>query len=337
MSFFEYMKDKIMIILLNISCLLTLSIYLLLIGNNFDSVLLIGIVWILILSTYFLSEFTRRNRYFKKLNNILNNLEKKYLLAEVMKPTFRLEDKIYREIIRKSNKSVIEKINQLEDEQKDYKEYIESWIHEVKIPITSMDLICNNNKNDVMRKMSSELIRVENYVEMALFYARSEEVYKDYFIKEISLKKVVLETIGKNKEYLIGNSMSISIDLDDSTIFSDEKWLFFIINQVLINAVKYKSSETGSINISSGKIKNGVSLIIEDNGIGIKESEIGRIFNKGFTGTNGRNIAKSTGIGLYLCKKLCNKLGLEIKAESKENEYTKIIIIFPKGNYLSKL
>lgn len=337
MSFFEYMKDKIMIILLNISCLLALSIYLLLIGNNFDSVLLIGIVWILILSTYFLSEFTRRNRYFKKLNNILNNLEKRYLLAEVMKPTFRLEDKIYREIIRKSNKSVIEKINQLEDEQKDYKEYIESWIHEVKIPITSMDLICNNNKNDVMRKMSSELIRVENYVEMALFYARSEDVYKDYFIKEISLKKAVLETIGKNKQYLIGNSMSISIDLDDSTIFSDEKWLFFIINQVLINAVKYKNSETGSINISLEKIKNGVSLIIEDNGIGIKESEIGRIFNKGFTGTNGRNIAKSTGIGLYLCKKLCNKLGLEIKAESKENEYTKIIIIFPRGNYLSKL
>lgn len=337
MSFFEYIKDKIMIILLNISCLLALCSYLLLTGNNFDSVLLIGIVWILILSAYFLNEFTRRKRYFKKLNNILNNLEKRYLLAEVMKPTFRLEDKIYREIIRKSNKSVIEKINQLEDEQKDYKEYIESWIHEVKIPITSMDLICNNNKNDVMRKMSSELRRVESYVEMTLFYARSEEVYKDYFIKEISLKKVVLETIGKNKQYLIGNSMSISIDLDDSTIFSDEKWLSFIINQVLINAVKYKSSETGSINISSEKIKNGVSLIIEDNGIGIKESEIGRIFNKGFTGTNGRNIAKSTGIGLYLCKKLCNKLALEIKAESKENEYTKIIIIFPKGNYLSKL
>jgi len=337
MSFFEYIKDKIMIILLNISCLLALSIYLLLTGNNFDSVLLIGIVWILILSAYFLNEFTRRNRYFKKLNNILNNLEKRYLLAEVMKPTFRLEDKIYREIIRKSNKSVIEKINQLEDEQKDYKEYIESWIHEVKIPITSMDLICNNNKNDVMRKMSSELSRVESYVEMTLFYARSEEVYKDYFIKEISLKKVVLETIGKNKQYLIGNSMSISIDLDDSTIFSDEKWLSFIINQILINAVKYKSSETGSINIYSEKIKNGVSLIMEDNGIGIKESEIGRIFNKGFTGTNGRNIAKSTGIGLYLCKKLCNKLGLEIKAESKENKYTKITIIFPKGNYLSKL
>lgn len=337
MSFFEYIKDKIMIILLNISCLLALCSYLLLTGNNFDSVLLIGIVWILILSAYFLNEFTRRKRYFKELNNILNNLEKRYLLAEVMEPTFRLEDKIYREIIRKSNKSVIEKINQLEDEQKDYKEYIESWIHEVKIPITSMDLICNNNKNDVMRKMSSELRRVESYVEMTLFYARSEEVYKDYFIKEISLKKVVLETIGKNKQYLIGNSMSISIDLDDSTIFSDEKWLSFIINQVLINAVKYKSSETGSINISSEKIKNGVSLIIEDNGIGIKESEIGRIFNKGFTGTNGRNIAKSTGIGLYLCKKLCNKLALEIKAESKENEYTKIIIIFPKGNYLSKL
>ncbi|MBU5591621.1 sensor histidine kinase [Clostridium sp. MSJ-4] len=337
MSFFEYIKDKIMIILLNISCLLALSIYLLLTGNNFDSVLLIGIVWILILSTYFFNEFSRRNRYFRKLNNILNNLEKRYLLAEVMKPTFRLEDKIYREIIRKSNKSVIEKINQLEDEQKDYKEYIESWIHEVKIPITSMDLICNNNKNDVMRKMSSELRRVESYVEMALFYARSEEVYKDYFIKEISLKKVVLETISKNKPYLIGNSMSISIDLDDSTIFSDEKWLSFIINQVLINAVKYKSSETGSINIFSEKIKNGVSLIIEDNGIGIKESEIGRIFDKGFTGTNGRNIAQSTGIGLYLCKKLCNKLGLEIKAESKENEYTKIIIIFPKANYLSKL
>lgn len=337
MKLFDFLLDKIMIIVLNIACMFLLSFFLLFLQYSSNIIVIIDIVWFFILVVYMVSEYYRRNKYFKKLYKTLINLDKRYLISEVMESSYRLEDKKYREILRLSNKSVIEKINKLEDEQKDYKEYIEGWIHEVKLPITAIELICDNNKNEVTRKIKNELSKLDNYVEMALFYARSDEVYKDYLIKEINLKDTVYEAIARNKSYLINNSMQISVDNLDEVVYSDDKWIIFIINQILINCVKYSNKDRKEIKIYSEKIKDGIRLCIEDNGIGIKESEIDRVFNKGFTGSNGRNNRKSTGIGLYLCKKLCDKLGIYISIQSKLNEYTRVNIIFPKGDYLSKL
>ena len=337
MKLFDFLLDKIMIIVLNIACMFLLSFFLLFLQYSSNIIVIIDIVWFFILVVYMVSEYYRRNKYFKKLYKTLINLDKRYLISEVMESSYRLEDKKYREILRLSNKSVIEKINKLEDEQKDYKEYIEGWIHEVKLPITAIELICDNNKNEVTRKIKNELSKLDNYVEMALFYARSDEVYKDYLIKEINLKDTVYEAIARNKSYLINNSMQISVDNLDEVVYSDDKWIIFIINQILINCVKYSSKDRKEIKIYSEKIKDGIRLCIEDNGIGIKESEIDRVSNKGFTGSNGRNNRKSTGIGLYLCKKLCDKLGIYISIQSKLNEYTRVNIIFPKGDYLSKL
>lgn len=283
-----------------------------------------------------LIEYYGRNKFFKKIDNTLDELDKKYLISELMDDSYRLEDKKYKNIIRRSNKSVIERINQLEDEQKEYKDYIESWVHEIKLPITTMELICENNKNEITRKLQAELSRIDNFVEIILYYARLDNVYKDYIIKEIDLSEVVYETISKNKTYFIQNKMMMDVNCAH-TVFSDKKWLMFIINQILINSTKYKREPVGKISIYTEAVKDGVRLYIEDNGIGIEKSEINRIFDKGFTGTNGRQNKKSTGIGLYLCKKLCMKLGIEIYAESEINKYTRIILLFPKDDYLSKL
>lgn len=339
MRLIDYLKDKIMIILLNIFSLFILSCFLNLVNNSFSTILIIVFAWTSIFSIYLLVEYYQRNKYFNKLEKLLDSLDKRYLIAEVMDKSYRLEDKKYREILRKSNKSVIEKINELEDEKQDYKEYIESWIHEIKLPITTMELICENNKNEVTRRIQSELNRVDNFVEMVLFYARQEKVYKDYIIKEINLNEVIFESISKNKSYFIQNTMTINVDCEEYEVFSDKKWLSFIINQILINSVKYKKDCVGEINIYAEKVKAGVKLYIEDNGVGIDKSEINRIFDKGFTGKNGRTNRKSTGIGLYLCKNLSTKLGIDISAESKKGEYTKVILTFPKSNYnnLSKL
>lgn len=330
MRFIDYLKDKIMIILMNISCMFLLSCFLLLVKNSISTVLIILITWTSIFFTYVLIEYWRRSNYFRKLEDILNNLDKKYLIAEVMEKSHRLEDKKYRSILRKSNKAVIEKINTIEDEQKDYKEYMESWVHEIKLPITAMELICENNKNDVTRKIKAELSKVDNSVERVLFYARADEVYKDYIVKDIDINEVIYETISKNKSYFIQNRILINVQCEKNIVCTDKKWLSFIINQILINAVKYKREGNGKIDIYTKMINDEIKLYIKDNGLGIKESEIKRIFDKGFTGTNGRKNSKSTGIGLYLCKKLCNKLGIDISVESKIEEYTKIILIFPK-------
>ena len=336
MRFIDYLKDKILIILLNISALFCLDIFLILVNNSLNTIVIISSVWIIVLTLYMLIEYYRRNKFFKRIDDTLDELDKKYLISELMEDSYRLEDKKYKNIIRRSNKSVIERINQLEDEQKDYKDYIESWGHEIKLPITTMELICENNKNEVTRKLQAELSRIDNFVEIVLYYARLDKVYKDYIIKEIDLSDVVYETISKNKTYFIQNKMMIDVNCTH-TVFSDKKWLVFIINQILINSTKYKREPVGKISIYTEAVKDGVKLYIEDNGIGIEKSEINRIFDKGFTGTNGRQNKKSTGIGLYLCKKLCRKLGIEIYAESEINKYTKIILLFPKDDYLSKL
>ncbi len=170
-------------------------------------------------------------------------------------------------------------------------------------------------------------------MEQALFYARSEDVEKDYLIKEISMQECVNKVIIRNKQLLILNRINIEIENIDKNIYCDSKWLEFIINQIIINSAKYRTQKSPTIKIYTRDVKNGIQLVMEDNGIGIPQNEINRVFEKGFTGNQGRINSKSTGIGLYLCKKLCDKLGLLISISSKENIYTKVMITFPKGRF----
>ena len=166
-----------------------------------------------------------------------------------------------------------------------------------------------------------------------MFYARSEDVDKDYLIKEISLQSCVNSVITRNKQGFILNNIYLEINDIDKLVFSDSKWLEFILNQIIVNAIKYRQNECPKIKIDAIDIKNGTRLIIEDNGIGIPSNEIDRVFEKGFTGNIGRINSRSTGMGLYLCNKLCDKLGLLIDIESKINNYTKVIITFPMGSF----
>lgn len=337
MTIFEYLKDRMPALLVNLSAMLAVAVYLTAGGVDISMTILLLVGWAFLLVIFFACGYVRRNRYFKEIEAIFHQLDKPYLLGEVMGRPSRSEDKKYREIIRRSNKSVIEAIRRLEDEQKEYKEYIESWIHDVKLPITAAALVCQNqtepDAKETARKILPELSKMENLVESALFYARSDSVYQDYLIEETDLEEVINQTIARNKSFLIANRMTIEVDCSCDRVFSDGKWLQFILSQILINAAKYKKEDCGKIRILGRDVKNGVRLSVEDEGIGIKESEISRIFDKGFTGTNGRSRARSTGIGLYLCCKLCRKLGIEISAASEEGRYTRIDLTFPRSDY----
>ncbi len=277
-----------------------------------------------------------------------------------------------------------EQINKEKLKLKNYKEYIEQWVHEVKTPISLIKLIEENNRTTKSSAILMQLEEIDRYIEQALFYARSEEVDKDYLIKEISLQNCVNTVITRNKQGFILNNIDIEIDnidrmiycdskwlefilnqiivnaikyrsnedaiqgfilnnidieIDniDRMIYCDSKWLEFILNQIIVNAIKYRSNEDAIVKIYVNDVKNGIKLIIEDNGIGIPSDELDRVFEKGFTGNIGRINNKSTGIGLYLCKKLCNKLGLIIDIESEINRYTKVSITFPIGSFIMKL
>ena len=171
-------------------------------------------------------------------------------------------------------------------------------------------MIIENNKNTFTRNIDEELDKVENYIEQALFYARSNTVEKDYYIRKVELKEIVNDSIKKNKNSLIGEKISINLHDLEIQVNTDSKWIQFILNQIIQNSIKYKKQDSNlEIEIYAKQGKENVILYIKDNGIGIKKGEITRVFEKGFTGTNGRLAnKKSTGIGLYLCKNLCNKL-----------------------------
>ena len=226
----------------------------------------------------------------------------------------------------------------LDDLDEKYKEYIELWIHEIKLPIATGKMIIENNKSEITESIDEELDKIENYIEQALFYARSNVTEKDYYIKKQSLKEIVNTAILKNKRSLLQNKVKLNLHELKGQVYTDSKWCVFIINQIIQNAVKYGKPNNKEIEIFDKSNKENTVLYIKDNGIGIREGETVRVFEKGFTGTNGRKIGqKSTGIGLYLCKKLCDKLGLKIELDSKENIGTEIRIIFPKGSFIQEV
>lgn len=333
MSLKDYLKSKLGTILLNTIALITLSIFLLSVGNEFEVIMTIGITWITVLFIYFMYEYKKRKSYFEIIEKCASNIDKKYLISEVLEVPPFVESIPYYYLLKKSSKSMREEINKEKSRLKDYKEYIEQWIHEVKTPISLIKLIEENNRTTKSSAVLMQLEEIDRYVEQALFYARSEDVDKDYLIKEISLQNCVNSIITRNKQGFILNNIDIEIDNIDKTVYSDSKWLEFILNQIIVNAIKYTNDKEPKVKVYVVEIKNGIKLIVEDNGIGIPKDEIDRVFEKGFTGNIGRVNSKSTGMGLYLCKKLCDKLGLLINIESEINNYTKVIITFPKGSF----
>lgn len=335
MSVAAYIKDKVLLLLLHGVCMCLLTAFLQLTGYPGDYCVVILCCWCLILMIWLLVQFFSRRQYFQKLEEITEKLDQRYLLGELMPQSFRLEDRLYRRMIRKSNKSVIERIHRIEEEQKEYREYIESWVHEIKTPITGIALNCENHRDERSRYLAAENRRIENYVDMALYYARSDEVYKDYMIAETDLQEVAEDILMRNKHYLIQCGMQAEADCPD-LVYTDKKWIGFILDQLVQNSAKYRKETGAYIRITTERRGDRVFLKVRDNGIGIKVEEVSRIFEKGFTGTNGRETERSTGMGLYLCRKLCRKLGIDIRAASAEGEWTEMTLEFPLSSYFSE-
>ena len=216
---------------------------------------------------------------------------------------------------------------------KEYKEYIEQWIHEVKTPITAMKLICENNRCSFTRDLMAELENINRFTEQALYYARSEHTEKDYSVREIGLSNVVHGAIADNKYLLRQNNVTVTVEDMEYSIYSDDKWVRFILDQLISNAIKYRTDQP-MLHFFAVKENDKIILSVEDNGIGIPRSDLSRIFEKGFTGQNGRTIHSSTGIGLYLCKRLCDKLGIGISASS-DGKGTTISLSFHINDFVT--
>ena len=310
MNFRNFIKDKIISIALLLFGIFTIEIFLITypVGNFIK--LYIPIIIIILYLIALAIEYLNKKSFYFNLLNTLNELDKKYLITEIINSPNFMEGKILKEALEQTNKAMLENVNKYKYIQEDYKDYIELWIHEIKITIATSKMIIENNKTTFTRTIDEELDKVENYIEQALFYARSNTVEKDYYIRKVELKEIVNDSIKKNKNSLIWEKISINLHDLEIQVNTDSKWIQFILNQIIQNSIKYKKQDSNlEIEIYAKQGKENVILYIKDNGIGIKKGEITRVFEKGFTGTNGRLAnKKSTGIGLYLCKNLCNKL-----------------------------
>lgn len=326
----DYFKDKINFLALNGILFLIVTIGMVYTSGSLLVIFYMGITWFLPLVIYFMMDYMRSKKYYGEIQDTITHLDKKYLLPEILEETNFIHGQVLNEILKEVGRAMHEHINYYKDIQDEYREYIETWVHEIKTPIASTKMIIENHENDITNRIDVQVERIENFVEQVLYYSRSDEVSKDYIIKESYLGEIVRDVIKRNHKDFINKKIKLEINHIDHRIYTDSKWAKFILNQILGNAIKYSKEKNGLIRIYAEERKQSIVLCIEDCGVGISEKDIDRVFEKGFTGENGRRFGKSTGMGLYLCKNLCEKLGIGISITSQKDQGTKVSFIFPR-------
>lgn len=338
MKFKDYLKDKLYLII--ITFLAIGLIFLLFTAFRLEKYVIYSGIAIFLISNLIilLFDYFRKKRFYNDLLENISNLDKAYLVLETLENPEFYEGKIMYQALYEINKSFLENVNYINNSKRDFKEYVEMWIHEVKMPLLSLSLIINNHKSDINSSLMFQLKRLEDYVDQVLYYVRSENAEKDYLIKEIDLNSIIKNIALKNMDDLLDNQIEFIVEKTNVKVLSDSKWLEFILGQIVNNAIKYKKDiENSYIKIIVHEEKTKVTLVVEDNGIGIKKSDIKQVFNKSFTGENGRARSKSTGMGLYIAKKMCEKLGHKISIESVEGQYTRVYITFSKDKFFEPI
>ena len=331
MSLKEYLKDNLRYFILWLLMLGIIDFFLIMFKITSS---LIWIITIVILSSMIIIygyDYYRKRVFYQDFITKLNKLDKKSLITELIKKPNFLDGKILYDSLYEIDKSMYEEIEQYLQNINDFKEYIELWVHEVKLPIASSKLMIYNHETD-KRKLQEQINRIENYVEQVLYYIRLENSEHDYLLKKCNLGKIVHKVIKRNQDSLLFHKISIEIKNINEIVISDSKWLEFIINQIVSNSIKYRRTDKCKIAFNVIR-RNNIALEIIDNGLGIKTSDLTRVFEKSFTGENGRLVSSSTGMGLYIVKRLCDKLGHKIIIESKYSEYTKVTISFNDEQY----
>lgn len=253
-----------------------------------------------------------------------------FLIQEELLTPKTLEQQMFQEVLKQVIQQHQQKVTNIINDKKETIDYMTSWFHEIKTPISVSRLIIENEKeNPVLNSIEEEVDKIEGYVEQALYFVRADDFNQDYFIVPVDLDVVIRSIIKQNAKIFIQKKIKLTLEVESKEILTDQKWLAYIVAQILSNALKYTSPQ-GEVNISSEEDEIERRLIIKDNGIGVEQADIQRVFDKGFTGMNGRSHGGSTGMGLYLAKRLANKLGHSITITSEKNHFTVVTIHFPK-------
>lgn len=269
------------------------------------------------------ADFVKYVGKYRKLEYLKRKLA--YEMGEFPEPEGLLEQ-MYQEMISKLHRSQKELVSSMDISAKEAEEYYMLWAHQIKTPISAMNLLLQSGEADP-KILSAELFKIEQYVEMVLHYLREKQMSQDMVLNRYSLSEIIKTAIKKYSRLFILQKIKLNFEPMEVTVLTDEKWLLFALEQIISNALKYTNE--GSVSIYMDK-ENENLLIIEDTGIGISAEDLPRVVERGFTGYNGRSNQKSTGLGLYLTKEVLNKLEHRLQLESQVGKGTKVMIDFSR-------
>lgn len=336
MTFWAYIADRLIPLAVGAVALafaaLVMSVY----GLDPAAVAFVCAVLVLAAAVALLLDWLHRRAFYQRLSDMLDSLDEEYLSTELTERPGFLEGELFYDALDRESKAMRDRIAAARRRQREYREYVETWVHEIKTPIAAAHLVARNNPSPEMEAIDAEVDAIEGYVEQALYYSRGTSLDRDFQIREVVLGDVVRDALRRKARTLIGARVTPELGNLDLTVRADPKWLSFVIGQVLVNAAKYRSEKDGrgSLRIFAERRETGLDawetlLVISDDGVGIPASDVGRVFDKGFTGENGRRFARSTGMGLYLVRQLCEKMGVAVWLESEEGVGTTVFLAFP--------
>ena len=328
MTLWEFLSDRLDRILIQAVCAAVAAFFLRATGTQSGVLAVLLLALLLVFAAVQLADFLRQRARLRELESILEGLDQKYLFAECVPTPRSLYERRLFELTRRAGRDMTGAVSDARAAQREYREYVESWVHEIKTPITAARLICQKLDGDTRRRLICELDQVQAHVERALFYARAESPERDCVIRQTQLSQLVAQAVGEHRALLIQSGVRVETDGLDRSVYTDGKWAAFILGQLLQNAARYRGPEP-VVTISARPLGRQVQLTVADNGLGIPAQELPRVFDRGFTGSNGRARGGSTGIGLYLCKKLAVFLELGLEITSEEGRGTTVTLTFP--------
>ena len=316
--FKDYLKKTYSIYLLYLSFICCTFVVFIICQTLTDLIIYMLGIYLFIILVYFFKDYRKYKNHHQNLKYIKEDLD----FLDDFPQDIYLEEKIYQEMIQQLQKKAFQLSKENQQKYNDMIDYYTKWVHQIKTPIAGLKLIIQNDYPD--EKMLVELLKIEQYVNMALQYVRLDHIHHDLSFQKVSLDELVSQEIKKQSLFFFQKNIKVDYQIQDQQILTDEKWSSFAIEQVLSNALKY--TKEGSITFYN----EGEKLYIKDSGIGIKESDLPRVFEKGFTGFQGRNDKKASGLGLYLCKNIFDQLGHLISIESKVGQGTPVGLDFSK-------
>ncbi|OBR96529.1 sensor histidine kinase GraS [Clostridium ragsdalei P11] len=349
MNFKDFLKDKIpfVVVYFLATSAVILVMYLTLIinkielmNNNILYAFLISIIFFILFLIY---DYCKNRYFYNQLNTMLNSGKD---LDDILNigSCKTCEQEMFKKLLLKTHKICSNKTIKFEETHKEYINFINKWVHQMKTPVSVINLILQDEMNEENRAVFDSILeeneKLSHGLDMMLYNARVNEFNFDFNVESLNIVSIVRKVINDNKKSLIRNHIFPKLtDNTAITVETDKKWIYFVINQIVVNAIKYSKLKIQASKYISFKItdeNSKVILSISDKGIGIPKEDLNRVFNAFFTGKNGRKSDESTGMGMYLTKKICDKLGHEILVESEEGKGSTFSIVFFKGKNLFK-